>query len=417
MDIESKLYLKYVSIETSISLKSVFKHEFSVFLKGFLGKICTYLIEKFEFDSNFYIDERNFDQYFLFRNVQDKKEFSLQNFREYNFSANDNQDIVFEIDEIFNRRKFFKTNSVKANKSDSLYYIDQQYMNEMWTVIDFDPRANSDPATNNFPFLLGSNKYPNSSSKMIRCEKVLYPDNFTEWWPNEISKIVCDDKPIEIDDNCLQNLFTVTKNKGSNLLNSTNVCLSHFDELKTFNSNDCKLKLLNTTKAYTTFNIEHIIPGNWDGSFANLKEPKFGITANKKNKINLLNELKLLEAYLVNDDSKFSKIINGNDDIMDLKAKNIVVNKLISNHLKKTVNCQKLTREQINEYIVELKSVVNKKIDKLDNDHRLLESIMTKRQLYVIVWDYYQINKEGKMKMFAKKMFNTGYASGSVEND
>ena len=102
---------------------------------------------------------------------------------------------------------------------------------------------------------------------------------------------------------------------------------------------------------------------------------------------------------------------------MDLKAKNSVVNKLISNHLKKTVNCQKLTREQINEYIVELKSVVNKKIDKLDNDHRLLESIMTKRQLYVIVWDYYQINKEGKMKMFAKKMFNTGYASGSVEND
>jgi len=164
----------------------------------------------------------------LLRNTNDKKEYTLQNFKEFNFFGEEDVNVLFEIDEIFNRRTFFKTLKINAKKHDDLLYLDDQYMNEMWAVVDFDPCANTDPNNSAiFPFLLGSNKYPNSPSKMIRCENVL--------------------------------LFTVTRNKGFKLLNSTKVFLTDFDEYKTFNVADSKLKLLNSVlhkKKYTSLTLK-----------------------------------------------------------------------------------------------------------------------------------------------------------------
>jgi hypothetical protein len=416
-----KLYLQFNSIHENIELNKLFNGEFNIFLSNFFNRIQNYLIERLEFEPDFILDERNFDQYFLMRNANDKKEYALQNFKEFNFLTEEDENLLFEIDEIFNRRTFFKTSKMYAKKHDDLFYLDHQYMKDMWCVVDFDPFANTDPNNPSiYPYLLGSNKYPNSPSKMIRFENVLYPANFTEWWAQETAKISWDEKPIELNENCLQKLFTVTRNKGFKLLNSTKVFLADFEDFKTFNIGDSKLKLLNNILhkiKYTPFNIENIIAGNWDSSsFQELKEPSLGLKANRKNLVNLEKELSLMQAYLDNDVKTFSHILNSEDEI-DPKSMNSVIKNLILNHLKVSVNVQKLTREEIVGHIKDMTNTIHKKICKLNNDHKLLENMCTKRQLYVIVWDYYQINREGLMKMFVKKMFNTGYVYESNENE
>jgi predicted XRE-type DNA-binding protein len=250
---------------------------------------------------------------------------------------------------------------------------------------------------------------------MIRCENVLYPDNFTDWWKNEIQKIKSIDLN-SINENCLQNIFSVTRNKGSNLLNSTKVFLANFDKLETFNAHDSKLKLLQTSNKYTSFNIEDIINGNWDhSSFQGLKEPKMGLKANRENVKNCEKELALIECYLSNDDKKFAKILNGDDDI-DHHSKNRALNNLIMNYLNQPISIQKISEIQLAEHLSVVEILIKKKIEKLNHDYKLLNSMMHKRQLYVIVWNYYQVNRDGLMKMFIKKMFNTGYVFESAEN-
>jgi len=123
-----------------------------------------------------------------------------------------------------------------------------------------------------------------------------------------------------------------------------------------------------------------------------------------------------LSAYYNDNLKAFSLILNGDEDF-DTKSMNVVIKSLILNHLKISVNVQKLSKEEVIKHVTDMEAIIQIKIAKLNNDYKLLENMSSKRQLYVIVWDYYQINREGVMKMFIKKMFNTGYVYESNENE
>jgi hypothetical protein len=365
------------------------------------------------FESPFIIDEKNFDNYFIFRldNRYETKEFSISNLKSCEFEPDLSSDASIQVVDVFNRSVLLSKMTLKPDK-EGFCYFDTRKCKPILCPVVLDWNKNKD--SNGLPFLTHCKNYTNSPSKMLKFDQVMWPKDFASTLENEMKKVTiekCSSNGIITQDYIID-VFTATRNIGNNNLASTTIHLLTPRDFKIYDDKTDRFKLLPYLNEYNSFKIETIVYGLWENTayYHKLKEPPYSIK-NMKKCIKLFEkELSFLDAYAEKNVFKTSAILESVGET-ERTVEDVLIN-MYSFHLTNFDN------GNLGAQIEECKQAILNKMDKIRKNIASLENMFSYPQIYLAKLRFYQLNKEPRTpKLFIEDLYQTGYVATDVVRD